>query len=67
MHLAAPASLTSALSQLWGPLAGRTSGDGLRGFFWPRGHYRDDAEALGARDAVRAAIADERARGGTAR
>jgi histidine triad (HIT) family protein len=23
----------------------RTKGDGLRGFFWPRGKYADDAEA----------------------
>ena len=23
----------------------RTKGDGLRGFFWPRGRYADDAEA----------------------
>jgi histidine triad (HIT) family protein len=25
----------------------RTKGDGLRGFFWPRGKYADDAEAAG--------------------
>jgi histidine triad (HIT) family protein len=23
----------------------RTKGDGLRGFFWPRGHYADEGEA----------------------
>lgn len=34
----------------------RTRGDGLKGFFWPRRKYRDDAEAIAARDAVRAAI-----------
>jgi histidine triad (HIT) family protein len=34
----------------------RTKGDGLKGFFWPRRKYRDDAEAMAARDAVRAAI-----------
>jgi histidine triad (HIT) family protein len=32
--------------------------DGLRGFFWPRGRYRDDAEAIGARDALRRALAE---------
>ena len=25
----------------------RTKGDGLRGFFWPRGRYTDDEEAAG--------------------
>jgi histidine triad (HIT) family protein len=25
----------------------RTKGDGLRGFFWPRGRYADDEEAAG--------------------
>ena len=25
----------------------RTKGDGLRGFFWPRGRYADEAEAAG--------------------
>jgi histidine triad (HIT) family protein len=25
----------------------RTKGDGLRGFFWPRGRYADDDEAAG--------------------
>jgi histidine triad (HIT) family protein len=31
----------------------RTKGDGLKGFFWPRAHYADDAE----RDAYAAKIA----------
>ena len=30
--------------------------DGLRGFFWPRQGYRDDAHALESRDALRAAF-----------
>jgi len=30
--------------------------DGLKGFFWPRGHYRDGAEAAGVQAAVRAAV-----------
>lgn len=36
--------------------------DGLRGFFWPRGRYDDDAQAVAARDAVRAAVAEQRER-----
>jgi histidine triad (HIT) family protein len=31
--------------------------DGLRGFFWPRQKYADEAEAVAARDAIRAALA----------
>lgn len=34
--------------------------DGLRGFFWPRQRYTDDAEAERVREAVRAAIAEVR-------
>jgi histidine triad (HIT) family protein len=34
----------------------RRMGDGLKGFFWPRHPYRDDAEAVRVRDAIRAAI-----------
>lgn len=34
----------------------RTKGDGLKGFFWPRRKYRDDAEAVAARDAIRQAL-----------
>lgn len=30
--------------------------DGLRGFFWPRTPYRDDAHAAEVRDAVREAV-----------
>lgn len=37
----------------------RNPKDGLRGFFWPRGRYDDDAKAVAARDALRAAIAEE--------
>jgi len=33
----------------------RTKGDGLRGFFWPRTKYDDDAEAAGYADRLRAA------------
>ena len=34
----------------------RTKGDGLRGFFWPRTTYRDDAHAAEVAARVRAAI-----------
>ncbi|MFE9652972.1 HIT family protein [Micromonospora sp. NPDC006431] len=35
----------------------RTKGDGLRGFFWPRTRYIDDAEARGYADRIAAALA----------
>lgn len=34
----------------------RNRKDGLRGFFWPRQPYQDDAAAVTARDAIRTAI-----------
>ena len=34
----------------------RTKGDGLRGFFWPRTKYADDAELTEYADRVRAAL-----------
>ncbi|NYH45033.1 histidine triad (HIT) family protein [Micromonospora jinlongensis] len=34
----------------------RTKGDGLRGFFWPRTRYEDDAEAQTYADRVAAAL-----------
>ena len=34
----------------------RTKGDGLRGFFWPRTKYADDAEMTSYADRVRAAL-----------
>ncbi len=34
----------------------RTKGDGLRGFFWPRTKYVDDAEAQGYADRLRAVV-----------
>ena len=36
----------------------RTRGDGLRGFFWPRLHYRDEQHLLQVRDALRRAVSD---------
>ena len=38
----------------------RTKGDGLRGFFWPRGKYAGDAEAASYRDRIAAALAATR-------
>lgn len=35
----------------------RTKGDGLRGFFWPRTRYADDAELLDYADRLRSALA----------
>jgi len=34
----------------------RTKGDGLRGFFWPRGRYESDAEAAQYADRLCAAL-----------
>jgi histidine triad (HIT) family protein len=36
----------------------RTKGDGLRGFFWPRQKYRDDAHAAETAERLRAAVAE---------
>ncbi|WUJ69182.1 HIT family protein [Kribbella soli] len=36
----------------------RTKGDGLRGFFWPRTKYADEAEASEYAGKLRAALAD---------
>jgi histidine triad (HIT) family protein len=37
----------------------RTKGDGLRGFFWPRGKYADDEEAAGYARRLRDVLATE--------
>jgi histidine triad (HIT) family protein len=34
----------------------RTKGDGLRGFFWPRGKYADDDEAVGYASKLRSVL-----------
>ena len=38
----------------------RNRKDGLRGFFWPRRKYGSEADAVAARDAVRAAVDRQR-------
>jgi histidine triad (HIT) family protein len=35
----------------------RRKGDGLKGFFWPRNKYRDEAEIIKVQRAIKAAIA----------
>jgi histidine triad (HIT) family protein len=37
----------------------RTKGDGLRGFYWPRTKYADDADAEEVAAAIRAALAEK--------
>jgi histidine triad (HIT) family protein len=37
-------------------LVPRTKGDGLRGFFWPRTKYADDAERAAYADRIRSAL-----------
>ncbi len=39
----------------------RNRKDGLRGFFWPRGRYADEAQAAEVADRLRAALRDEAA------
>lgn len=34
----------------------RRRGDGLKGFFWPRHSYKDEAEMLRTRDAIKTAV-----------
>jgi histidine triad (HIT) family protein len=36
----------------------RTKGDGLRGFFWPRQKYRDEAHAAETAERLRTAVAE---------
>ncbi|MCU1452185.1 MAG: hypothetical protein JWN46_331 [Acidimicrobiales bacterium] len=36
----------------------RVKGDGLRGFFWPRGRYEDDDQAASAAARIRAALGE---------
>ncbi len=40
--------------------------DGLRGFFWPRQRYADDAEAAQVAERIRAAVPEPERPGGTA-
>jgi len=49
--------ISQSVAHLHAHVVPRRSGDGLRGFFWPRGRYRDEREALEVRDRLRAAVA----------
>jgi histidine triad (HIT) family protein len=43
-------------------LVPRHKGDGLKGFFWPRQLYKDEAIILGIQDTIRATVAKLQAR-----
>lgn len=43
-------------------LVPRHKGDGLKGFFWPRQRYKDEAVILGIQDTIRATVAKLQAR-----
>jgi histidine triad (HIT) family protein len=48
--------VSQSVPHLHGHVVPRTKGDGLRGFFWPRTTYADDAEALDYAGRLRAAL-----------
>ena len=49
--------VSQSVLHLHAHVAPRTKGDGLRGFFWPRTTYRDDAHAEEVAASIRAALA----------
>jgi len=48
--------VSQSVPHLHGHVVPRTKGDGLRGFFWPRTRYADDAEAADVAERLRAAL-----------
>jgi histidine triad (HIT) family protein len=48
--------VSQSVAHLHAHVIPRTKGDGLRGFFWPRTKYADDAEAANYADRLRAAL-----------
>jgi histidine triad (HIT) family protein len=48
--------VSQSVPHLHGHVVPRTKGDGLRGFFWPRTKYADDAEAESYAGRLRAAL-----------
>jgi histidine triad (HIT) family protein len=48
--------VSQSVPHLHGHVVPRTKGDGLRGFFWPRTKYDDDADAESYADRLRAAL-----------
>ncbi|HEX9031875.1 MAG TPA: HIT family protein [Streptosporangiaceae bacterium] len=51
--------VSQSVPHLHGHVVPRTKGDGLRGFFWPRHRYADDAEATAYASRIRAALEQE--------
>ena len=49
--------VSQSVPHLHAHLVPRNRKDGLKGFFWPRRRYRSDAEADGAAEAIREAVA----------
>ena len=58
-------SVSQSVPHLHVHVVPRRRKDGLRGFFWPRNPYRDDAHADEVQEALRAAVATLSANGGT--
>ena len=50
-------TVSQSVPHLHAHVVPRTKGDGLRGFFWPRHRYADDAEADGYAARIAAALA----------
>jgi histidine triad (HIT) family protein len=48
--------VSQSVPHLHGHVVPRTKGDGLRGFFWPRTKYADDAEAEEYAERLRAVL-----------
>jgi histidine triad (HIT) family protein len=48
--------VSQSVPHLHGHVVPRTKGDGLRGFFWPRTKYADDAEARDYADRLRGGL-----------
>ena len=48
--------VSQSVPHLHGHVVPRTKGDGLRGFFWPRTKYADDAEAQEYAERLRAVL-----------
>jgi histidine triad (HIT) family protein len=48
--------VSQSVPHLHGHVVPRTKGDGLRGFFWPRTKYADDAEAESYASRLRSAL-----------
>ncbi len=53
---------TSCVPHMHIHLVPRHKGDGLKGFFWPRQRYKDEAVILGIQDTIRATVAKLQAR-----